>query len=115
MADLFDYLLWRGDLSMEAVPPNAVDTLILSELSYIHFEGLVPGDFLHPVPLKVAAEAFAALPGLRLHSAGEPFVTYRLPGSTDPTATVLRVLRAYCDALPKEAPEKSEKKEDTAL
>ena len=62
MADLFDYLLWRGDLSMEAVPPNAVDTLILSELSYIHFEGLVPGDFLHPVPLKVAAEAFAALP-----------------------------------------------------
>ena len=62
MADLFDYLLWRGDLTMEAVPPNAVDTLILSELSYIHFEGLVPGDFLHPVPLKVAAEAFAALP-----------------------------------------------------
>ena len=62
MADLFDYLLWRGDLSMDAVPPNAVDTLILSELSYIHFEGLVPGDFLHPVPLKVAAEAFAALP-----------------------------------------------------
>ena len=60
MADLFDYLLWRGDLSMEAVPPNAVDTLILSELSYIHFEGLGPGDFLHPVPLKVAAEAFPA-------------------------------------------------------
>ena len=62
MADLFDYLLWRGDLSMDAVPPNAVDTLILSELSYIDFAGLVPGDFLHPVPLKVAAEAFAALP-----------------------------------------------------
>ena len=62
MADIFDYLLWRGDLSMDAVPPNAVDTLILSELSYIDFAGLVPGDFLHPVPLKVAAEAFAALP-----------------------------------------------------
>ena len=62
MADMFDYLLWRGDLSMEAVPPNPVDTLILSELSYIGFEGLVPGDFLHPVPLRVAAEAFAMLP-----------------------------------------------------
>ena len=62
MADIFDYLLWRGDLSMEAVPPNPVDTLILSELSYIGFEGLVPGDFLHPVPLRVAAEAFAMLP-----------------------------------------------------
>ena len=62
MADLFDYLIWRGDLPMEAVPPNPVDTLIMSELSYIGFEGLVPGDFLHPVPLKVAAEAFLMLP-----------------------------------------------------
>ena len=62
MAELFDYLLWRGDLRMDAVPPNPVDTLILSELSYIGFEGLVPGDFQHPVPLKVAAEAFLALP-----------------------------------------------------
>ena len=62
MADIFDYLLWRGDLTMEVVPPGPVDTLILSELCYIGFEGLVSGDFLHPVPLKVAAEAFLALP-----------------------------------------------------
>ena len=62
MADLFDYLIWRGDLPMDLVPPNPVDTLIFSELSYIGFEGLVPGDFLHPVPLKVAAEAFLMLP-----------------------------------------------------
>ena len=69
MADLFDYLLWRGDLPMDTVPPNPVDTLILSELSYIGYEGLVPGDFLHPVPLKVVAEAFLAMPGreARLH------------------------------------------------
>ncbi len=62
MADVFDYLLWRGDLSFAAVGPNPVDTLILSELSYIDYTGLVPGDFQHPVPLKVAAEAFLALP-----------------------------------------------------
>ena len=62
MADIFDYLLWRGDLSLEAVGLNPVDTLILSELSYIHYEGLVPEGFQHPVPLKVAAEAFLALP-----------------------------------------------------
>ena len=62
MADLFDYLIWRGDLGMDAVPPNPVDTLILSELSYIEYAGLVGADFLHPVPLKVAAEAFLALP-----------------------------------------------------
>ena len=62
MADIFDYLQWRGDLPMDAVPPNPVDTLILSELSYIDFEGLVSEDFLHPVPLKVAADAFENLP-----------------------------------------------------
>ena len=62
MADFFDYLDWRGDLSMDAVPPNPVDTLILSELCYLDFTGLVREDFLYPVPLRVAAEAFLALP-----------------------------------------------------
>ena len=62
MADLFDYLLWRGDLPMDLVPPNPVDTLILSELCYLDFTGLVPPDFLHPVPLSVVADAFGALP-----------------------------------------------------
>ena len=62
MADLFDYLLWRGDLPLDTVPPNPVDTLILSELSYLDLTGLVPEDFLHPVPLSVVAEAFLALP-----------------------------------------------------
>lgn len=62
MADIFDYLLWRGDLSLEAVPLNPVDTLILSELCYLDMTGLVPADFLHPVPLRVAAEALLALP-----------------------------------------------------
>ena len=62
MADIFDYLLWRGDLPMDAVPPNPVDTLILSELCYLDFTGLVREDFLYPVPLRVAADAFLALP-----------------------------------------------------
>lgn len=62
MADFFDYLLWRGDLPMDAVPPNPVDTLILSELCYLDFTGVVREDFRYPVPLKVAAEALLALP-----------------------------------------------------
>ncbi len=62
MPDLFDYLLWRGDISFAELPPNPVDTIILSELTYIHYDGLVPGGFRNPVPLKVTAEAFLALP-----------------------------------------------------
>lgn len=37
------YLKWRGDLSIKDFPFNEVDALILSELVYIHFEGIVPG------------------------------------------------------------------------
>lgn len=62
MADFFDYLTWRGDIPFDQVPPTPVDTLIFSELSYIGFDGLVQPGFQHPVPLKVAAEAFLALP-----------------------------------------------------
>ena len=37
------YLKWRGDLPVKDVPFNEVDALILSELVYIHFDGIVPG------------------------------------------------------------------------
>ncbi len=37
------YLKWRGDLPIKDFPFNEVDALILSELSYIHFENIVPG------------------------------------------------------------------------
>jgi len=36
------YLDWRGDLSIKERPFNEVDALILSELVYVRFEGVVP-------------------------------------------------------------------------
>ena len=36
------YLKWRGDLSVKDFPFNEVDALILSELVYIHFDGIIP-------------------------------------------------------------------------
>lgn len=42
MADLFEYLRWRGDLSFKASPLNPVDFLIFSQLSYLPFDGIVP-------------------------------------------------------------------------
>ncbi|MDR0300726.1 MAG: DUF2974 domain-containing protein [Treponema sp.] len=46
MADLFDYLTWRGDLSFSQSPLNPVDSLIFSQLSYLPFDGIVsaPGE-----------------------------------------------------------------------
>ena len=43
VANLLDYILWRGDLTFEASPFNEVDNLILAKLSYINFEGIVEG------------------------------------------------------------------------
>lgn len=41
MGNIFDYLEWRGDLSFDADPFNDVDNLVLSELSYVDFDGMV--------------------------------------------------------------------------
>lgn len=43
MANLMDYLEWRGDLTLEKSPFNEVDNLILSQLVYVDFKGIVPG------------------------------------------------------------------------
>jgi hypothetical protein len=62
MADMFEYLSWRGDLAFEEAAPNAVDALILSTLVYCDFSGIVPEDGISPVPLQTAAEALLTLP-----------------------------------------------------
>ncbi len=44
MPNLFDYLHWRADVPLSASPFNHVDNLILSELAYTDFAGIVPDD-----------------------------------------------------------------------
>lgn len=44
MADLRDYIKWRGDLTFEQSPFNEVDNLIFSFVSYVDFSGIVPGN-----------------------------------------------------------------------
>ena len=61
MADVFDYLKWRGDLSFTQDPPNEVDALIFSALSYINYGGSVEEHPDVPVTLREAAEDFFAL------------------------------------------------------
>ena len=59
MANIMDYLSWRGDLTLTQDPFNEVDNLILAELSFIQFSGIVPGlGQGEAVPLEAAAAAF---------------------------------------------------------
>lgn len=62
MTDVFDYLVWRGDIPFSRMGPNPVDALIFAALSYVRFEKILPGEFDHRVSLKDAAEKVLALP-----------------------------------------------------
>lgn len=45
MADIFDYLRWRGDLSFTQIPFNEVDALILAQSTYINYLPYVAKDY----------------------------------------------------------------------
>lgn len=57
MANLMDYLEWRGDVPLAADPFGPVDNLVLAELAYVDFHGIVSetGD---KVPLKEVRDTF---------------------------------------------------------
>lgn len=59
MANLYDYLKWRHDITFSQAPLNEVDNLIFSLLSYVDFAGIV--DASSAVSLRDAAQAFLIL------------------------------------------------------
>lgn len=65
MADLFDYLNWRGDVPFSADPFNEVDNLVLAELAYTHFDGML-GDSFRKIKLSTACDRY-----FRTHSREE--------------------------------------------
>ncbi len=42
MADILDYITWRGDITFDYSPFNEVDSLIFSQLSYLDFTNIIP-------------------------------------------------------------------------
>ena len=59
MANIIDYLKWRGDITFEQVKLGEVDNLLLSLLSFVDFSGIVPSDpSAPPVTIKQAAMQF---------------------------------------------------------
>lgn len=59
MANMTDYIKWRGDVGMDKIPFGEVDALILCQLSYLNFDGIVPSDFSRTLTLRQAAYDFA--------------------------------------------------------
>lgn len=62
LMNMFDYLEWRGDLTFDVSEFNDVDNLILSQIAYVGFKGVIPeagqsGD----ISLKNAADYFFQL------------------------------------------------------
>lgn len=64
MADIFDYLMWRGDLTLENSPLNAVDGMILARLSYLPFENIVDSGNEPCVTVGAACEAILQKPDI---------------------------------------------------
>lgn len=62
MANILDYIRWRGDLSFRLSPPNEVDALIFSTLSYISFRGRAAEKPEIPISLMDAAKEYFSHP-----------------------------------------------------
>lgn len=59
MANLLDYIAWRGDIPFEQSPFNPVDNIIFSQLSYLDLDGIVPGPSeRRSVTIAAAARSF---------------------------------------------------------
>lgn len=62
MADLIEYIRWRGDLPFGEKSFNEVDNLVLSQVCYHCFDGIVPGRGEGYVTLREAADRFFEYP-----------------------------------------------------
>lgn len=62
--NIFDYLYWRGDLTLESDPLNEVDALILARLAYLPFEQIRLQEVTAPVTVANALSDLLALPGI---------------------------------------------------
>ncbi len=58
MANILDYILWRGDLTFEKSPFNEIDNLIFAKLSYMNLRGIVGKTEGRGIPLHKVAEIY---------------------------------------------------------
>ena len=69
MADILDYIAWRGDITFDYSPFNEVDSLIFSQLAYLDFSNIIPESIKNKITLSQAWELFresgkSGIPGI---------------------------------------------------
>ena len=62
MANMFDYLNWRGDIPFSVMDVNEVDALIFSVLAYVFYDDVVPSVPGEWISLRLARQKLLALP-----------------------------------------------------
>jgi len=62
VANLLDYLNWRGDLTLSQSPFNDVDSLVLSTLSYVFFDGILSENMAQAITIRELIEAYFSRP-----------------------------------------------------
>ena len=88
MADLMDYLAWRGDLTMEQSAFNEVDGLALSMIAYVDFAGVVPTEADGgAISLRQAVKAYFS----RHASQKEPSSTAESKAKSKPDVKILQL------------------------
>ncbi|MCL2192299.1 MAG: DUF2974 domain-containing protein [Treponema sp.] len=64
MANMFDYVSWRGDLEFDLIPFNPVDNIVFSQLSYLPMDGIVQASGKgNPVSVSALAKMYMAKHG----------------------------------------------------
>ena len=61
MANLFNYLAWRGDLPLDKIPFCELDAAVLTRLSYLPLDMIVSADFTEKITLLEATERALAI------------------------------------------------------
>lgn len=58
MADIIDYIYQYGDKTLEEMPFNEIDSLVLSRVSYIPFHNIVSSHVTHKITVLGAFKEF---------------------------------------------------------
>lgn len=58
MANLIDYVKWRGDIPFFVDKFNDIDALLLSQITYLNFDNLIEENFQKKITLKKLCEIF---------------------------------------------------------